>query len=147
MIGGKAVVLDAETMQPGMSISYVAGRHGLSPSLMFRWRRLMSEGGKEAVRADDEVVAASDSAASKNGCVSSSGCWAARPRRSKSSRRRSNWRSIPEDTHDAGIIERRDAGRPQRGPLSALATSSSPVQSVAWSTRDRPMGTAGSPRS
>jgi len=57
------------------------------------------------------------------------------------------WRSIPEDTHDAGIIERRDAGRPQRGPLSALATSSSPVQSVAWSTRDRPMGTAGSPRS
>ena len=60
MIGGKAVVLDAETMQPGMSISYVAGRHGLSPSLMFRWRRLMSEGGKEAVRADDEVVAASE---------------------------------------------------------------------------------------
>jgi transposase-like protein len=50
----------AETMQPGMSISYVARRHGLSPSLVFRWRRLMSEGGKEAVRADDEVVAASE---------------------------------------------------------------------------------------
>src|SRR5262245_21979448 len=49
----------AETMQPGMSISYVARRHGLSPSLVFRWRRLMSEGGKEAVRADDDVVAAS----------------------------------------------------------------------------------------
>jgi transposase len=49
----------AETMQPGMSISYVARRHGLSPSLVFRWRRLMNEGGKEAVRADDEVVAAS----------------------------------------------------------------------------------------
>jgi transposase len=29
----------AETMQPGMSISYVARRHGLSPSLVFRWRR------------------------------------------------------------------------------------------------------------
>src|SRR5437763_10683912 len=40
----------AETMQPGMSISYVARRHGLSPSLVFRWRRLMSEGGREAVR-------------------------------------------------------------------------------------------------
>jgi transposase len=50
----------AETMQPGMSISYVARRHGLSPSLVFRWRRLMSEGGKEAVRADDDVVAASE---------------------------------------------------------------------------------------
>ena len=50
----------AETMQPGMSISYVARQHGLSPSLVFRWRRLMSEGGKEAVRADDNVVAASE---------------------------------------------------------------------------------------
>ena len=50
----------AETMQPGMSISYVARRHGLSPSLVFRWRRLMSEGGKEAIRADEDVVAASE---------------------------------------------------------------------------------------
>ena len=30
----------AETMQPGMSVSYVARRHGLSPSLIFRWRQL-----------------------------------------------------------------------------------------------------------
>ena len=50
----------AETMQPGLSISYVARRHGLSPSLVFRWRRLMSEGGQEAVRADEDVVAASE---------------------------------------------------------------------------------------
>ena len=35
-----------ETLQPGMSISYVARRHGLSPSLVFRWRRLMSEGAR-----------------------------------------------------------------------------------------------------
>jgi transposase len=49
-----------ETLQPGMSISYVARRHGLSPSLVFRWRRLMSEGGKEAVRANEDVVAASE---------------------------------------------------------------------------------------
>jgi transposase len=49
-----------ETMQPGMSISYVARRHGLSPSLVFRWRRLMADGGREAVRADDEVVPAAD---------------------------------------------------------------------------------------
>ena len=50
----------AETMQPGMSISYVARRHGLSPSLVFRWRRLMSEGGKEAIRADEDGVPASE---------------------------------------------------------------------------------------
>ena len=48
-----------ETLQPGMSINYVASHHGLSPSLVFRWRRLMSEG-KEAVRADEDVVAASE---------------------------------------------------------------------------------------
>jgi transposase len=50
----------AETMQPGQSISYVARQRGLSPSLIFRWRRLMSDGGKEAVSADDAVVAAAE---------------------------------------------------------------------------------------
>ena len=49
-----------ETMQPGMSISYVARQHGLSPSLVFRWRRLMSDGGREAIRADDDVVPVSE---------------------------------------------------------------------------------------
>lgn len=50
-----AVVLEAA--EPGMTISYVARRHGISPSLIFGWRRRMSEGGKEAIRVDDEVVA------------------------------------------------------------------------------------------
>jgi len=45
-----------EAGQPGMTISYVARRHGIAPSLIFGWRRRMSEGGKEAIRADDEVV-------------------------------------------------------------------------------------------
>ena len=47
-------------MQPGVSMSYVARRHGLSPSLVFRWRSLIGEGGREAVRADDDVVPASE---------------------------------------------------------------------------------------
>lgn len=50
----------AEAAQPGMSISYVARRHGISPSLLFGWRRRMTEGGKEAVRVDDEVVASAE---------------------------------------------------------------------------------------
>src|ERR1700760_256040 len=50
----------AETMQPGLSISYVARRHGLSPRPVFRWRRLMTESGQKAVRADDDVVPAAD---------------------------------------------------------------------------------------
>ncbi|KAB1072369.1 transposase [Methylobacterium soli] len=48
-----------ETMQPGMTVSAVARIHGLSPSLLFGWRRRMAEGGQMAVQADDEVVAAS----------------------------------------------------------------------------------------
>jgi transposase len=50
----------AEAAQPGMSISYVARRHGISPSLLFGWRRRMTEGGKEAVRVDDEVVGSAE---------------------------------------------------------------------------------------
>jgi transposase len=42
-----------ETMQPGMSVSYVARRAGVAPSLLFNWRRRMLEGGLQAVRADD----------------------------------------------------------------------------------------------
>jgi len=45
-----------ECSQPGMTVSYVARRHGISPSLLFQWRRRMNEGGKEAVRVDDDVV-------------------------------------------------------------------------------------------
>jgi transposase len=50
----------AEAAQPGMSISYVARRHGISPILLFLWRRRMTEGGKEAVRVDDEVVGSAE---------------------------------------------------------------------------------------
>jgi transposase len=69
----------AETMQPGVSISYVARRHGLSPSLVFRWRRLMSEGGKQAVRADEGSFRHRMSASWKNEFGSWSVCSDARP--------------------------------------------------------------------
>jgi hypothetical protein len=46
-------------MQPGMTVSAVARLHGVSPSLLFGWRRRMAEGGLEAVRADKDVVPAS----------------------------------------------------------------------------------------
>ena len=48
-----------ETMQPGMSVSYVARRAGVAPSLLFNWRRRMLEGGLRAVQADEEVVGTS----------------------------------------------------------------------------------------
>ena len=46
-------------MQPGMTVSTVARLYEVSPSLLFKWRQLMSQGGQVAVKADDDVVAAS----------------------------------------------------------------------------------------
>ena len=50
------VRLVEQTMQPGMTVSAVARLYGVAPSLLFQGRRRMSEGGQEAVRADEEVV-------------------------------------------------------------------------------------------
>ena len=50
------VRLVEQTMQPGMTVSAVARLYGVAPRLLFQWRRRMSEGGQEAVRADEEVV-------------------------------------------------------------------------------------------
>ena len=49
-----------EANQPGMTVSYVARKYGISPSMLFSWRRRMAEGGKQAVQADEELVAASE---------------------------------------------------------------------------------------
>ena len=53
------VRLVEEAMQPGMSVSYVARRAGISPSQLFAWTRRMLEGGHAAVQADEDVVGAS----------------------------------------------------------------------------------------
>lgn len=53
------VRLVEEAMQPGMSVSYVARQAGISPSQLFAWKRRMLEGGHAAVRADEDVVGAS----------------------------------------------------------------------------------------
>ena len=52
------VRLVEETTRPGMTVSAVARLYGVSPSLLFGWRRRMAEGGLEAVKADDDVVPA-----------------------------------------------------------------------------------------
>ena len=45
-----------ETMFDGESISAVARRNGVAPNLLYRWRKLMLEGGSIAVAADDSVT-------------------------------------------------------------------------------------------
>lgn len=49
-----------ETHSPGVSVSEVARRNGISPSQLFQWRKLAGEGGLSAVGAGEEVVPASD---------------------------------------------------------------------------------------
>jgi transposase len=49
-----------ESNQPGMTVSYIARKYGISPSLLFHWRNRMIEGGKKAVAADDEVVSSTE---------------------------------------------------------------------------------------
>jgi transposase len=45
-----------ETLDERESISVVARRNGVAPNLLYRWRRLMLEGGSVAVSGDDEVT-------------------------------------------------------------------------------------------
>jgi len=49
-----------ESELPGMTVSYVARQHGISPSQLFTWRRLAREGKFCAVKAGEEVVPASE---------------------------------------------------------------------------------------
>lgn len=53
-------LLVAESEQPGMSVSLVARRHGISPSLLFRWKKLMKDGGVSAIKSGDQVVSVSE---------------------------------------------------------------------------------------
>ena len=45
-----------ETLDGQSSISVVARRNGVAPNLLYRWRRLMLEGGSVAVTEDDDVT-------------------------------------------------------------------------------------------
>lgn len=49
-----------ETQAPGMSVSAVARPVWDAPSVLFRWRKLMQEGGLSAISADEPVVGASE---------------------------------------------------------------------------------------
>lgn len=45
-----------EALYDGESISAVARRNGVAPNLLYRWRKLMLEGGSVAVTGDDSVT-------------------------------------------------------------------------------------------
>lgn len=54
-----------ETYEPGMSVSLVARKHGISASQLFTWRKLEREGALVAVHAGESVVPASELAAAR----------------------------------------------------------------------------------
>jgi transposase len=51
----KRLVLE-EARQPGNSLSAVARKYGISPSLAFSWKRQMDEGAERALAAGEAVV-------------------------------------------------------------------------------------------
>ena len=48
-----------ESFEPGETVSSVARRSGVAPNLLYRWRKLLSEGGAAAVDSDEPVVGSS----------------------------------------------------------------------------------------
>ena len=50
----------SESLENGETISSVARRNGVAANLLYRWRRLMSEGGAVAVGADEDVIGTSE---------------------------------------------------------------------------------------
>lgn len=49
-----------DSFEPGETVSSAARRHGVAPNLLYRWRRLLSEGGTAAVDSDEPVVGNSE---------------------------------------------------------------------------------------
>ncbi|PXX05252.1 transposase, partial [Paraburkholderia tropica] len=49
-----------ESFEPGKSVSMVARQHGVNPNQLFHWRKLYQDGSLSAVKAGEEVVAASE---------------------------------------------------------------------------------------
>jgi transposase len=55
----KRTLLD-ETRRPGSSISEVARRYSLSPSLLFQWKRVMDDATKKGLKSNERVVPESE---------------------------------------------------------------------------------------
>lgn len=49
-----------ESLTAGETISQVARRNGVHPNVLYRWRKLLSEGGAVAMNGDESVVASSE---------------------------------------------------------------------------------------
>lgn len=55
----KRALLD-DAAKPGGSISETARRHGVAPSLLFQWKRVMDDATKKSLKANERVVPESE---------------------------------------------------------------------------------------
>lgn len=55
----KRALLD-EAVRPGGSISATARKHGISPSLLFNWKRAMDDATSKSLKANEPVVTESE---------------------------------------------------------------------------------------
>ena len=49
-----------ETYQPGATVSYIARKHGIPPSQLFYWRKVMESGALTGIKTEEEVVPMSE---------------------------------------------------------------------------------------
>lgn len=49
-----------ETYHPGVSISFIARKHGIPPSQLFTWRKHLENGAMAGVKSEEEVVPQSE---------------------------------------------------------------------------------------
>lgn len=54
-----------ETYQPGVTISFIARKHGIPPSQLFTWRKHLENGAMTGVKSEEDVVPQSEVAALK----------------------------------------------------------------------------------
>ena len=55
----KRALLD-EAQRPGQSMSGVARQYGVAPSLLFHWKRVMDDASNKGLKANEQVVPASE---------------------------------------------------------------------------------------
>src|SRR6516225_11920452 len=78
-----------ETLEPGMTVSLVARRHGVAPNQLFTWRRLVAQGSLTTAGSGEEVVPLLIGLC-RTKCANFIGSWARRRRKRRFSKRRSN---------------------------------------------------------
>ena len=54
------IAIVQQSMEPGMTVSYVARLHGVNANQVFKWRKQYQEGSLTAITAGEDVVPASE---------------------------------------------------------------------------------------